>query len=585
MRKKSFFKNLFSYLVVLMIPFLVMGFFSVSITNRYISTHVNDKNLNVLDQTKGKIDLILLDLNTLSLNLMENPSTVNTLRTAMQSTHSTLDEMRALNMIQSFLNSIVNSKPYIHSVYVYYPNTLGRFLTTTNGMMSIDQYYDQSWHARWEGISQAFYTEVREVRQSSFDAAPRQVITVYKSLPNREGLILYNIDYQYIYALLRDSAESSDQRVLLLDENYHPIVDYNPAGSKVPAADFHAVSSRLDRIRTADGDEFVVASTTLEDSIWSLVSAVPSGVFYRLPRQILSTAALWFGISFLLSVFLTIRQTEKNYSRIQEIVDILNSAEKGLPLPSVPDRTKDEYAFIIYNILKIFLEQSYLTIQLEEKRHRQRILELTALQAQINPHFLFNTLNAIYWEVMRISGEPNRATKMIEHLTDILEYTLRSPEEKVLLATEIDYTKSYIAIQEFRYRGQVSVLWDCDEPVPEVMVHKLLLQPLVENAIYHGIREKEGGGKIKIRILQKDGLCITVIDNGMGMSRQAVRELKSQLTDEKQSYQNIGLRNTNKRLRLTYGDEFGLRVQSKKGYGTSVRLHIPLDDAALPSIL
>lgn len=204
-------------------------------------------------------------------------------------------------------------------------------------------------------------------------------------------------------------------------------------------------------------------------------------------------------------------------------------------------------------------------------------MELIALQSQINPHFLYNTLHTIYWEVLKLSGKPNIANKMLSNLTDILEYSLSNPNEVISLEEEIKNTRSYIEIQMIRYKDKFEFFWEYDEEVIQYKVIKLMLQPLIENSIYHGIKQKQSKGSIKVKLrLAGSYLKVTVTDTGIGMSRAVLNEVREKLRTEVEYSEHIGLFNTNKRLILRYGPKYGIRVLSKHGLGTVVKFKIPV---------
>lgn len=199
-----------------------------------------------------------------------------------------------------------------------------------------------------------------------------------------------------------------------------------------------------------------------------------------------------------------------------------------------------------------------------------------ALQSQINPHFLMNTLQTVYWRCISLTQGPNPATEMLENLSEILHYSLESSQELVPLKEEVNITRCYLDIQVQRYKNQFDVIWDVWAPMEAVMVPKLIIQPLIENSIYHGIRDKAGHSTIKIKIGARDGwVAITVLDNGLGMDRERLEQLKKRLEGEDtQEGVHIGLLNTHKRLELIYGGDYKIRLLSRPGRGTMIELKI-----------
>lgn len=295
--------------------------------------------------------------------------------------------------------------------------------------------------------------------------------------------------------------------------------------------------------------------------------------FYKI-RQIyyyIIISFIYFRINFnLLSYW-------KNYKQISNIISIIDSAKKNQTLPVINNNAKNEFSYIIENLITTFIEQDYLKVQLSERKYKLENMELIALQSQINPHFLYNTLHTIYWEVIKATGSNSKPIRMIENLSSILDYSLTTPCGKVSVGDEIRYTKTYLDIQMIRYADKFDVLWTYNNNVEPVHTIKLLIQPLVENSIYHGIKNKDGKGKIKIKILLKNNLLtLAIIDNGIGIDTQNLKNIRDKLNFDGEYSNHIGLFNTNKRLKLTYGDNYGLLINSKLGLGTVIYIKIPI---------
>lgn len=205
-------------------------------------------------------------------------------------------------------------------------------------------------------------------------------------------------------------------------------------------------------------------------------------------------------------------------------------------------------------------------------------LQISALQIQINPHFLSNVLNLINLTIVREFGPNHRSCEMICELSDLLRYGLDG-EDSVSLRTEIHYTKVYLSIMQQRYLELFTVQWDMDPAIFPAKFPKLCLQPVLENAIYYGLAPLEGerAGKLTIAGRLRDGdVFLTVTDNGAGMSPEHLQTVRNRLyTEPMLNSRHIGMRNVNSRLRLLYGEQYGLRVESVEHGGTAVTLHLP----------
>jgi two-component system sensor histidine kinase YesM len=274
-----------------------------------------------------------------------------------------------------------------------------------------------------------------------------------------------------------------------------------------------------------------------------------------------------------------ILMVNKLYSeKLRTIISILESAEKGRPLPPLSSRVKDVYSYIIQRILKNFIEQNFLKVQLSERRYKTQAMEFLALQSQLNPHFLYNTLDTINWKAASMTGGPNELNTIVENLSDILRYSLDGQNNLVTLQKEIAYTFSYINIQKIRYKDKFDVIWEYDDKVLKYHIMKLIFQPFIENSLYHGIKEKEGTGLIKVKIkARQTRLCISIVDNGIGMLPERLKHVREKLRLDQDQTRHIGLFNTHRRLKLTYGDSFGVKLNSKFGWGTALYITIPID--------
>lgn len=216
-----------------------------------------------------------------------------------------------------------------------------------------------------------------------------------------------------------------------------------------------------------------------------------------------------------------------------------------------------------------------LSKQIELNRQEQihlRETELSLIQAQINPHFLYNTLDAIVWLIE--SGKNDQAEMMVTSLSSYFRSFLSDGREIVTIAEETNHIRSYLEIQQVRYRDIMEYEINVDEDIEDYKLPKLTLQPLVENAIYHGLKPKRGKGKITVTgKTDGDMILLKVQDTGAGMSEEQLRELTDKIHNEDTT--SFGLVAAYKRLKLLYGDEFRFDIVSKADSGTSIKISIP----------
>ena len=244
---------------------------------------------------------------------------------------------------------------------------------------------------------------------------------------------------------------------------------------------------------------------------------------------------------------------------------------------SMEDTVLGQYAVEKHNeqLQQKLANEAMRTAQMERRLQEAR---LKALQAQINPHFLYNTLNMI-GQMSYIEGA-ERTTELIETFSDFFRYNVESFERDVTLREEIDSAKGYAALQSERFGDRIQYTFEVDESVNAVRVPSLIVQPLVENAVSHGLRMRTEGGEVRVKLeaIEGGGFEITVSDNGCGMDADALRTLRERAEetrgDDQAEHVSIGITNVISRMRLTFGPRFSYDMQSAPEQGFAVRLRV-----------
>jgi two-component system sensor histidine kinase YesM len=208
--------------------------------------------------------------------------------------------------------------------------------------------------------------------------------------------------------------------------------------------------------------------------------------------------------------------------------------------------------------------------------------ELRALQAQINPHFLYNTLDTIVW--MAEANKTDQVIQIVRALSSFFRIALSKGRDWITIRQEIEHVRSYLTIQKMRYHDILDYKIEADEEILDGSILKLTLQPLVENALYHGIKNKRDGGTITVRARRANDnqVALEVQDDGVGLTPYKLAQIQAAIEDESEEISlkesGFGLENVNKRIKLFYGKQYGLSVQSQFQEGTRVTVSIPLQD-------
>ncbi|BCS80176.1 sensor histidine kinase [Anaerocellum diazotrophicum] len=567
-KSRLFKRNFLQIVIVPIIIILIFGFFSCLIIEQYVKNEINKNLETMLIQSENNIELMFGEIDYLFMVFGINKDVTLQIKRILNSTYFSLEDIWQLNMFKNVLNSISYSKPFIHSIYVYFKNPEGNFIVTPDGITNFQYFYDKRWFEQYKKHGELMWIERRKIQPYNFTEESIDVLTIYKKIMSGysdldEGVIVLNLYYDQVKKLLNLPSSIPEHAMYILDQKGNILVSNQSDDSNI-----------LSIISKKPAKNFLTKRIVSKKYNLIFVSVIPKDYLYSIPIKLFKIAIVMLLIFVIIAFSASYYIAKVNYRNIKKIIDTINSATEGKPLKEADITSNDEYGYIMYNVIKNFIEKHYLTTRLQA-------LELLALQSQINPHFLFNTLEHIYLKTLALTGSPNEVTKMIENLSSILKYSLSNPRITIFLKDEIKATKAYIDLVKARYKEKFDVFWDYSEDVLDIKVMKLLFQPLIENSIYHGIKpcEKRCGIKIRIRKSKdtSDWLCIWVIDNGIGMSKEKLEEIQSRLLQDFDFSDHIGLLNTNERLKLIYGNNFKLKVWSKLGLGTVVKIILPVD--------
>lgn len=325
------------------------------------------------------------------------------------------------------------------------------------------------------------------------------------------------------------------------------------------------------------GEKYLVTRTDMKTTGWTLVSMVPY-------KSVMAETMAISGVM-ILAVAITLIVTLLLLNRILTgVVKPLKKLEKYMVQVN-PDNmdqrmeilTDDEIGHLSMKFNQMMNRIRNLKEQVIEEQEDKRKYELQALQAQINPHFLYNTLDSIIW--MAETNDSN-IVAMTEALAKLFRISLNKGNEEISLERELEHVKNYLIIQSMRYADKFTYEISAEPGVERCRTIKLILQPIVENCIYHGIKKKRGTGKITIRAYRREqNLIIEVSDDGCGMPEEICRKILSdEIESENISGSGIGVKNVNERIQLRFGKKYGLSYSSEEGVGTTVTYVLPYNE-------
>ncbi|MBC3938777.1 sensor histidine kinase [Anaerotruncus massiliensis (ex Liu et al. 2021)] len=405
------------------------------------------------------------------------------------------------------------------------------------------------------------------------------VISISKSVLDPEtgevtGVMVIDLNYRSIEAICENAQLGKNGYIYLIDRHkniiYHPQQQLLYSGIKSELVE--EILKMRDTYLRDDVNNRIYTRNYSELTGWSAVGVVNVDELIKDKSSIidfyfrLAGISILFAMTFAVLISTTITNPIKMLENTMHEVEVGNfDVRSEIELNNEIGHLSKTFNVMISRI-KDLMEK---TVRDEEEKRRS---EIRALQAQINPHFLYNTLDTIIW--MSAGGKNDEVVEVTSALARLFRTSISKGENLVTLLNEVENIKSYLTIQKMRYEDKLS--WRVDVP-PELlglMTPKLILQPIVENAVYHGIKMSQAGGEIAISARTAgDRLTITIADSGVGMTAEQLEQLFVPRPDTDRG---IGVINVNNRIRLCFGEEYGLHYFSAPGEGTRVEIWLPV---------
>ena len=410
--------------------------------------------------------------------------------------------------------------------------------------------------------------------QNLIDGEYNWVISFAKAIvgPEREilGVLLLDLSYDKINQICNSVDLGDRGYIYILDRNgdvlWHPRQDMIYA---------NLWDQRPDTVPDmGEGSKGVLEISLKSDvTAWTLVGVAYLAELQKDPSATYQIILLTALAAILIAVVLTVLITRAITGPLTHLSAVMQQVEQGDFTVRSQVVGNNEVAQLSKNVNHMIAHTQELMEELVAKEEQKRRTEWQVLQAQIKPHFIYNTLDSVIW--MCRSGQVEAAAKMTSALAVLLRRSIGSDREIIPLEEEIQHIKSYLVIQKMRYAEKLRYRLDIEPETLSCRIPRLIIQPLVENAIYHGIKVKEDGGTIYIgAVCEDDQLLITVEDDGVGMTQEQLAHLFDAPEAGRRS--RIGIRNVYDRIKAYLGPDYGLRFYSEPDKGTTAILNLPV---------
>lgn len=575
-KRRFFFKRFREYLIAFLLPVLLMVVIASAVETVYLTRNLRQRGEYAASAIDTNMDIALSNVLQQNNLFANNAYMLLSLSRILHDGHS-LNYADAINLrsINASLKSIVTTYSYVENVYLYlddheYYCASGQTLHELTG----DEAWLQTFHEMDEEQSMLalVYPEDRKADGSA------RVLTLLQRMPFYDGVCVLRIRVSAYQSLLDNTIGTEGVSAAFLNDQGDILYTWGEQRGDAESLT-REMSLREDTGWVYIGPQRYLMTHRLNENFQiHIVTLVPISLLWKSLLSYLPVLLVMAVAGVTAVMYAAYVTTMRNFRNIESIISILADAEHGEYSGGTRTLTQeDEYSVILNNIIRLHLRTEQLDAELEQKRHMQELASLTALQAQINPHFMFNTLQMIQLEAARKDGDPDKVVRMTAMLADILKYALSDPTEPITLREEIAYLKEYVAIQHLRFGEHFIIYYEVDDSLYEMPVFRLMLQPLIENSISHGVRDRADTGYIKLIVQDRgDQVLFRVFDTGVGMSPERLARVREEI--QTFNVRNIGLANVNNRLKLYFGEESGLRIRSIEGQGTIVEFLLRRED-------
>jgi len=551
-----------------LIPLLVIGPFTFILFNKAIENKVSSTITNFLTIADWNIDTFITEIEDISNSIFLSNDIHGYL--TMNKVGPRLFRLETAS--RNTLNNItVVNKPFINSIYIGNEHhgllkvNRGESLQNGNAYQLIKEssFYNKLLNSPWKGQ----WFNGQQMRLVTADEQPLIYGRMIKNLGTEEsmGVLLISIDSQ-IFNKMFDEVKTKGN-ILILDGNH---IIYSRNSMQISSIQLANIIDRSENqgtiIKYINGTKNLLNYHTNEKTGWKVVSIIPYNSVVQEVNKIRIITISLLVIGLIISIIFAFTLSKKITKQLGLLRLVTEKMEKREIISGVDFNKEDEIGKIGDRFVEIYNRNIDLTFKLYESKIKEKEAELMALQSHINPHFLYNTLNTIYWMAIKIRAKP--IAKIAISLSKIFKLTLNDGSHVTTVQNEIDQVKSYLDIQNIRFDHKITYHIDVEPSILERKMIKLLLQPIIENAVYHGL-EQLGKGTIMIKGYQESYyLLFEISDNGKGFDSKTF------------DYNKVGyaLKNINERLKLQYGEGFGLEINSESGKGTTVYLKVGLED-------
>ncbi len=494
-----------------------------------------------------------------------------------------------VNTLQSIVTETVKSASSID----LYLNRDGRLVTSDYGVFSNLKRTDREYYTLFQQDAGRFKLtdEYRKKITFILDRSYEQ-ITLIRPLyilfsGVKAGVLAVNIDKYELKTIIKGDTDSTS---FILDDKNNTIVSAYSEAHNNAIAEIEGFKTLMEgeageKLVKVNGEEHILVYETSGYTGWKFVKVVPVNASMQNMSQLRDYILVLFLLMNILSAALLILLiSEKVYRRLKKLILSMKEVEKGDFNVNIQHNDKDEFGYMYNSFNNMVSRIRALFVELYQQKLLQKDAELKLLQSKINPHFIYNIFDNMNWLIQL--KRYDELEPLVDAVSDYFKKSLNAGKDFISVSDTVRQLKSYAAIQQIRFRNRFTCEFDFDEEIMDMPILNFMLQPLLENAICHGIEPKAETSDIRVMGVRiGESVFFTVKDNGLGISPDKLRNIVGFLeSEEGETDSYFALANINKRIKLHYGKEYGLTIKSALGAGTKVTVFIPAGSRVAPEV-
>ncbi|MBD7966776.1 cache domain-containing sensor histidine kinase [Paenibacillus gallinarum] len=575
------------FLLIGIVPALGLGVLVNFTVDRIVERQVEDNTLQLIGKVNQSLDKSIDNLQSITY-LAEFDEDVQTF---IKESGNERDPRQLTENMSTFFQGFTTLYPEIAGIMVV--NSQGAYLSNEMYAYNDADLTEEEWFKQAAG-QKGIFTVIGHPGKRSVTThvnyTPEEVVSVARAFVDSEtqdikGVILIDLKLRSLSGIARDITLGKNGYLMILDEEGEKI--YAPENSVLrhfnPSWFDDNSSGTFNKQIGNENYQFQYQTSSYTG--WRTIGVFDTGDAALAVREIHFYVVCYLFIVCMFGLTAAYVLSQSISRPIHHLMSLMQKAEKGDMTLRYLGNRGDEVGQLGISFNRMLQEIKKLMAINRQKEKQKQEAELRSLTAHIKPHFLYNTLDTIHWMARKQGADD--VSVMIQSLSKLFRIGLSKGSNMIPLSQEIEHISSYLQIQKTRYRDRVECHIDIKEDELHCYVVKLMLQPLVENAIYHGIKARRGAGTILIKVRkQGEALIITVSDNGAGMDEDWLQHLRKQLEDplatlethneEQLPGRSYGLLNIQARIQLTFGPPYGIALDSTQGEGTKVTIIHPL---------